>query len=171
MARVLVPTMMATRADAMRGALCHRWGRTASPSRHGPTANGTNSVDAFSEAAEAATMKIERVVPPVAFDNGANELLAVVDHGCGLGLDKRSEAQVLCRCFFQNICFTIRPACRPHGTGASVFRIRRWSPRCRCAIEWGTTVERTPPIFPQFAGGNHDLFTLDDWEKREWSPL
>jgi hypothetical protein len=34
-----------------------------------------------------------------------------------------------------------------------------------------TPVEQTPPIFPQFAGGNHDLFTLEDWGKGEWSPL
>jgi hypothetical protein len=34
----------------------------------------------------------------------------------------------------------------------------------------GTPVEQSPPIFPQFAGGIHGLFTMENWEKGEWPP-
>jgi hypothetical protein len=41
----------------------------------------------------------------------------------------------------------------------------------RCAITRGTPDEQNPPIFPQFAGGIHCLFTIENWGKGEWSSL
>ena len=101
---------------------------------------------------------------------------AVLGEGRMLDMQVGSRRDIDIRVGVALICFLqtsldVRPGCRPNGAGASIFRFRRWSPRRRSAITRGTTVEQTPPIFPQFTGGNHDLFTLGDWEKREWSPL
>jgi hypothetical protein len=41
----------------------------------------------------------------------------------------------------------------------------------RIAIAWRTPVEQRPPIFPQFAGGIHGLFTIESWGKGEWPAL
>ena len=54
-------------------------------------------------------MKVERVVLPAVPDNGANDVLAVVDDGGALGLDKVGEGQVLVRRSVSNICFAIPP--------------------------------------------------------------
>src|ERR1700722_16248496 len=42
---------------------------------------------------ETAPRCVARVIPPIVFDNSANELLAVVDDGRALGLDKGREVQ------------------------------------------------------------------------------
>ena len=58
-----------------------------------------------------------------ALDDDTEEFSAVVDDRCALSLDKLREAQVFSRRTIQNICFAIRPVCRPHGDGAFAFRI------------------------------------------------
>ncbi len=102
------------------------------------------------------------VMLAIALHDAADAILAVVNTK-GSGLDGGVRLTVFWSCSSQNTRLNLRPGFRCHGTGALILRVRRWSPTR------GTSVEQTPPIFPQITGGNHDLFTPDDWEKGERS--